>query len=455
MAAEGGRHSGRRLATVRARTTLAATLILGAALVVGGTALVTVLGRSLVNNVDQVAALRAEDVAALASQRYLPETLGVEDDSAVQIVDHTGRVIAASSNVAGKPAISRLQPSADEPAARTVHDVPGLSGEFRLLALRSGSAFGPVTVYVATSLEPATEALALVRTGLLVGGPVLLALVAAVTWFTVGRALHPVEAIRAQVTELSSRDLGRRVTVPATDDEISRLADTMNSMLDRLQASADKQHRFVANASHELQTPLAAARADLEVALAHPEATAWPETARDLLEENRRMERLVADLLFIARADNTSPATPSPVDLHDVVLEEAARLTACSGARIDTTAVAVAFVLGRRDDLGRVVRNLLDNAARHAIESVSIGLSEDAGVVRLVVEDDGPGVPPGQRERIFERFARIDDARSRGAGGTGLGLAIVKEIIELHNGAVSVEGRPKGARFVVHLPADS
>jgi len=232
----------------------------------------------------------------------------------------------------------------------------------------------------------------------------------------------------------------------------------MNTMLDRLQAATDKQNRFVANASHELQSPLAAARTDLEVALTHPEATNWPDTARDLLEENRHMERLVADLLFVARSDDTtSPAPTGPVDLHEIVLDEAARLTGSNDTPVDTTAVSSAFARGRRDDLTRAVRNLLDNAQHHATSTVTIELNNGDHTVTLVVEDDGPGIRPEHRDRIFERFARLDDARTRSDTGTGLGLAIVKEIIEHHHGSVTVHDsarQPHGARFVVTLPSD-
>jgi signal transduction histidine kinase len=227
----------------------------------------------------------------------------------------------------------------------------------------------------------------------------------------------------------------------------------MNDMLDRLHGVIEQQRRFVADASHELQTPLAAASVDLEVALAYPEATAWRQTAQDLLAENRRMERLVADLLFMARADDATvlPA-PTPVDLQDVVLEEVARASGASACPIDTGGVQTAVVLGRREELARVVRNLLDNAARHARSTTSVALHSDDRTAELVVQDDGAGVAPEDRDRIFERFARGDDARDRPSGGTGLGLAIVREIVERHHGEISVEDARPGARFVISLP---
>jgi signal transduction histidine kinase len=455
MAAERGRRL--RPATVRARTTLAATAVMAVAVLGGSVALTTLLYRSLVHNVDKVAELRADDIEALVRAEALPGSLAIEEEAAAQVVDEQGRVVAASANVRGRPPVGTLQPDGDEPVMRTVDEIAGLSDDapFRLLATRTFTPDGPMTIYVATSLEPAKETIALLRTSLLLGGPVLVGLVAGLTWVTVGRALRPVEAIRAQVAEISSRDLSRRVPVPDTEDEIGRLAGTMNAMLGRLQTAVDRQRRFVADASHELQSPLAAARTDLEVALAHPEGTEWTEVARDVLEEHGRMEKLVGDLLFVARADEgLPPAAPVPVDFDRVVLEETARVFGSKRVAVDTRGVHGAVVTGRRDELSRVVRNLLDNAARHASSAVTVELHTNGDTVTLVVEDDGTGVAPADRERIFERFARVDDARSRKAGGTGLGLAIVREIVGRHAGRVAVEDGSAGARFVVRLPAD-
>jgi signal transduction histidine kinase len=233
-------------------------------------------------------------------------------------------------------------------------------------------------------------------------------------------------------------------------------------MLDRLQAASDRQRTFVGDASHELQSPLAAVRTQLEVALAHPRNADWPAVAAQLLADSQRMERLVRDLLFLARTDSTAaPGVPadvapaSPVDLDDIVLDEATRLRATTRVRLDTTAVSAAPVVGSRDELTRMTRNLLENAERHAASMVRVELSAADGRAEMIIEDDGPGVPEEYRERIFERFVRLDHARSRDQGGTGLGLAIVKAVAERHGGAVGVHsGRngDRGARFVVRLP---
>jgi signal transduction histidine kinase len=428
----------RRFTTVRARTTIAATVIVGVAVVVGAVSLVVLLRRSLIESIDEIAELRAEDVAALARQGDLPETLAITDDddgTVVQVVDAGGAVIAAT------PGFDDLPIEDDE-------------APFRVTAERADTPDGPVTIYVATSLEPVDETVAIVRGTLLVGAPILIGLVAVTAWVVVGRALRPVDAIRAEVADISDRSLDRRVPVPATDDEVSRLAGTMNAMLDRLESAAERQRRFVADASHELQTPLASARTDLEVALAHPDRTSWPETAADLLAANRRMERLVRDLLFLAHSDDGAPH-PAPValDLDVIVLEEVARHRTGGRVPVDTSRVSAAAVRGRREELARAVRNLLDNADRHARTAVTVELAGDDDGVMLAVADDGPGIPPDERERVFERFTRLDDARARATGGTGLGLAIAREIVESHGGRVTIDDTATGARLVVRLPA--
>jgi len=445
----------RRLTTVRSRTTVAATVAVGLALALAAVALVAHLQRSLVANVDDVAEARAADIAAQVGQVSMPALIAVpEEGSVVQVVDDSRRIVAASTNAPRDP-FGSPRPSGDEPVTRTVRDLPGSAGQrFRLAALAASTPEGPVTIYVATSLEPVEETMALVRRTVALGAPALLALVAVTAWFVIGRALRPVDAIRAEVADITGRSLDRRVPVPAADDEISRLATTMNDMLDRLESAADRQRRFVADASHELRTPLAAARTDLEVALAHPSSADWTATATELLAENLRMEHLVTDLLYLAKADSSGQRAPlAPVDLDDLVLREAARLRAGTAVRIDTSRVSAAAVAGRRDELARVVRNLLHNAVRHASSIVTITLRAADTQSTLVVEDDGPGVPPADRERIFERFARLDDARSVDDGGTGLGLAIAREIVEAHGGTVGVQDGSAGARFVVTLPA--
>jgi signal transduction histidine kinase len=463
----------RRLASVRARITVLATLFVAAALAAGAIALLLTLQASLSAGRDEAAKTRVRDLAALARTNALPPTLTVTQEDFAQVVDAAGQVVAASENVRGRAPVATFVPGEGEPEVRRLRAVADGQDleDFRVWAVRTEAPEGPRTIYVGVNLESVRETTGVVRATLLAGLPPLLALLSVGTWLVVGRALRPVEAIRAEVSDISGHDLSRRVPVPPAIDELGRLARTMNEMLDRLQAASERERRFIADAAHELQSPLAAFRAHLEVAQAHPDRDNWQPTVAELLAGSRDLERLVRDLLFLARSDATADATAAgaaavgavrgagrrrtavPVDFDDVVLDEAARVRAGGRIRVDTSRVSAAPVSGSRDELTRLARNLLENAERHAATTVRVELATDDGHVRLVVADDGPGVPEADRERIFDRFARLDDARSRASGGTGLGLAIVKDIAEHHGGTVRLDGSAGGARFVVQLPS--
>jgi signal transduction histidine kinase len=298
------------------------------------------------------------------------------------------------------------------------------------------------------------ESTRIVTVLLAVGLPVLLLVVAATTWKVVGRALAPVEAIRGEVDEISAVELHRRVPDPPGDDEVARLARTMNRMLERLQAAHARQRRFVADASHELRSPVASIRQHAEVALAHPHRTTTAELASMVLAEDLRMQRLVEDLLLLARADEHAlPPRRRHVDLDDLVFDEARRLRDATGLHVDVGAVSAARVAGDATGLRQVLRNLGDNAARHASTRIAFALAERDGAAVLAVDDDGPGIPEADRERVMERFVRLDDARARDGGGSGLGLAIVAELVAAHGGAVGIADSPMGgARVEVSLP---
>lgn len=280
-----------------------------------------------------------------------------------------------------------------------------------------------------------------------------------------GRVLRPVESIRSRVAEISTSGHGERVPVPEGEDEIARLARTMNEMLARLDAARTAQVAFVGDASHELRSPLSTLSTMLELS----STSGTPvdvETVDDLLlPEVQRMRSMVEDLLLLAKNDERGmPLRLDDVDLDDIILSEAARLRGLGGAAGSPLAVAVsvepARLVGDPDALLRVVRNLVDNARRHAREQVTLGLTVDrsdpsAPRAVVVVDDDGEGVPPGQRTTVFDRFARLDADRARGTGGSGLGLAIVAEITRSHGGSVRTEDAPGGgARFVVELPVE-
>lgn len=317
------------------------------------------------------------------------------------------------------------------------------------------NADGEFTLTVVTPVDQVTEAVNAVRTALLLGLPLVVSLVALASWLLVGRALRPAEAIRSEAEAIGGRTLDRRVPEPDSGDEIGRLARTMNAMLDRLEASAERQRQFIADASHELRTPLSAIRTELEVALIEGDRADWRAAVKASLKEESRLEALIADLLILAREDESAIAPPaSPVDLAALAQEEAGR-----SRRVPATVTAIGAssgitVPGRSRDLRQVLSNLMDNASRHARREVRVRICRTAHHVELTVDDDGPGIAVADRERAFERFTRLDDSRARDHGGAGLGLAVVRSIVNRHGGAVYLEtSNLGGARFVVTLPA--
>ena len=312
-----------------------------------------------------------------------------------------------------------------------------------------------VVIHTGTPIDDVEESVAALRTGLVIAIPAVAVVLGLLVWWLVGRTLRPVETIRAQVAGISGANLEQRVPVPATNDEISRLARTMNEMLDRVEDASDREQRFVGDASHELRSPLTRMRTELEVDLAHPETADLVATHRSVLEEVAALQRLVEDLLELARSDSHSTTLRNePVDLDDLVLAEAQRLRAASSVHVDTTHVSAAQVTGDADQLARAIRNLCDNATRHAATRITLTTSEHDGHARLEVIDDGPGIPAHERARVFERFARLDQARHTTSGGTGLGLAIALDIVERHGGTITIEAPASGGTtFVVALPA--
>jgi signal transduction histidine kinase len=443
--------------TVRVRTTVAAVVVVGTAMAVGALVMVAVLRDTLVREMRTGAWLRGQDVAAvLASDPSGGGPLAVDDadELLIQVLDEHGRVVRASPGAGGLPPVARLRPGGwaevDLPVGGPVEE----GGAFLVAARGADTPEGPRTVLVARSTEAVTEAVAAVSGLLAVGLPVLLAVVAATTWVVVGRALAPVEAIRSEVDAISAAALHRRVPDPPADDEIGRLARTMNRMLARLEQAQARQHRLVADASHELRSPVAAIRQHAEVALAHPGRTSTTELAGTVLAEDLRLQRLAEDLLLLTRADEHSLALRRrPVDLDDLVFDEARRLRAATGLRVDTAAVSAARVEGDASALARVLRNLADNAACHAGGRLAFSVAERDGLAVLRVDDDGPGIPEPDRERVFERFVRLDDARARDDGGSGLGLAIVAELVAAHGGTVAVASGPLGGtRVEVTIP---
>ncbi|MGA5884845.1 sensor histidine kinase [Streptomyces cellulosae] len=312
--------------------------------------------------------------------------------------------------------------------------------------------------YVVLIPDTSEEIAAAIDDMLLRAGLAGLLLIGAVAYFTVRIALRPVEAVRRLTASVT--DPRERVTVPATAHEITALADTINATLQRLDHAAAQQRRFVADAAHELRSPLTTLLTSLEVALAYPERTDWPATATTAARQTRRLQALAEDLLLLARLDTGAPTTdPETVDLSALASQLSGQHL-LSARKLDLTCVGTgpAYVRGDRDQLERLLRNLLDNAARHAAHRVQVTVRGEDEQVVVTVHDDGPGVPAEDAERIFERFVRLDDARSRDQGGTGLGLAIARDLAHRHGGTLTLVAGDgdaddgNGARFELRLP---
>ncbi len=442
------------LGPVRTRVTVVAVVVVSAALAALAVSLLGVLHASLEDGREDFAEGRAEDIATLVAEQPLVNASLVTGDrfTVAQVIDASGRVVASSSPDVATTPIADLPVGAGGDRETTVDRLPvGPSGRHRVVAVAAEGPDGPLDVYVATSLEPADHAVKVWAIRLAAVLPLVVALVGIITWWGMGRALGPVEAMRADLQSIGAGDRRRRVPVPSSGDEIERLGITMNELLDRLDEASARQRQFTADASHELRSPLAAMRVQLEGALARPDLADWPATALDVLTDQTRVEALVHDLLLLARLDGAE-VHHEPVDLAAIV-SDALERTPCGARRVQRSVVGEPCpVRGDAGQLGRVVRNLVANAERHASNRVDVRARPVGDEVVLEVRDDGPGIASCDRERVFARFVRLDDARDRDAGGTGLGLAIVREIVTAHAGSVRVAERSPGACFEVRLP---
>ncbi|MBK7322554.1 MAG: HAMP domain-containing histidine kinase [Candidatus Microthrix sp.] len=448
--------------SVRTRTTLVAAGVVGLALMVSGLGLTGLVRHRLIDAERVAARVRADDVVALAQTGTLPNPLSYpgEESGATQVLDANGKVIDTTDNLEDDSPLSSLRPPVGEHASEVRTDVSLEDDDRYLIVATTAVVSGQrLTVQAAASLAAADATVATLVGTLSWGIPLLILLVAATTRLLVGRALRPVGAITSEVADISQVDLHRRVPEPTTKDEIARLAITMNQMLARLESSSARQQRFVADASHEMRSPLASSRAVLEVAALHPgSANDLVAAINDSLIDHRRLEALVADLLLLARLDGSQTTTRrAPTDVVALAREVVER-------RIETDVTLVshstnigdigdAIVMADRPQLDRVLTNLLDNAARHRRSRTEVTVDRHGATVDITVDDDGPGIPEIDRKRVFQPFTRLDEARTAELG-TGLGLAIVAEIVSDLEGRVRVDDSPLGgARFVVCLPA--
>jgi len=438
--------------SLRGRTTLAAVVIVALVLGAGAWVLLTTLDRQLVAATDRVSQTTAHDLVALVQTDRLPGVLTqVGDDGVAQVFAADGTVLAASANITGRGPIT--QPAGPAARQRTFDGPDDQETEtYRAWVVPGASPGGDVTVVVGSSLEAAHEASRRLRTLLLLGVPLAVLLLGAVVWVLVGRALGRLDGIRAEVDAIGPQQLDRRLVVTGPRDEVRRLAATMNRMLDRVESAVTRQRQLVADVSHDLQSPLATQRLSLEVALREPGAVDADELRSGVLGPAQAMERLVDDLLVLAAADEHAPAAMSSVDLDSLVLEEAERARGHSRVSIDTARVSAGPIRANPSEIRRAVRNLIDNAVAYASTGVELAVVTTGHRVVLDVLDDGPGIPAGERERIFDRFHRGDRSRSAGVSGSGLGLSIARTAAERAGGRLDLVEGSEGAHFRMVLP---
>ena len=460
------------------------------ALLLGGGVLYAATGAALDRAVRAEARSSAQDVAVLVNDGRLPDPVPVSGAQLVQVLDAQNRVLS------GSVAADRLTPVVTpQERSRVLRGDPvrvpgsraGVSGPLEVAGVAAGPAGAPVLVVAAVPTADLETSRRVVRTLLLVAFPAFLLVIGAIAWRVIGSALRPVEALRQGAERIGeAADPGERLPVPPTRDEVQALATTLNGMLARLSDASTRQRAFVADAAHELRSPLATMRTQLEVAQRLGEDEGL---AADLLPEVERLGRIVDDLLVLARAGAPSPSRRlEPVDLTSLATTVVARYAAArvpvtvrSGGRwalgVSSSVPGAAagsaggagagsagevqgvVVRGRPEELDRALSALLDNAVRHAASDVVVEVSrrpaqDGPDVARVTVSDDGSGIPEADRERVFDRFARLDDARDRDSGGSGLGLAIVRELVGRHGGRVRLEDAGPGTRAVVLLPLE-
>ncbi len=447
--------------SVRVRITLITTLVVGGALAAGSLALVNGVHESIES---EIAASERTDLVNIANQlvagRPLESiVLRTAPVGTIEILDEEGEIhhpIVEGTGWQRPPRGSfpghGLEPGeafdADDAAVK-------ISGDEILTTV--SVPVGTETVQVASvrSLAQVNATVKSIGNTMWFAVPLAVAFVAMLTWLLTGRALAPVANIRQEVESISRTTLHRRVPVPATRDEIARLATTMNSMLERLDNAATREQEFLSDASHELRSPVASIGATLEVALRNEANADWPDVARRALEDQARLGASVDALVTLSSLSEIAAAhtdASQTVDLDDIVMEVANRP---ARVPISVANVSAAQLQGRPDLLERLVRNLIHNAQRHANTRVDVHLRTDGDTVFFTVDDDGDGVAVEDRERIFDRFTRLDEGRSRDHGGTGLGLAMVRSIATRHGGVVTCTESPLGgARFSVQLAVD-
>ena len=441
--------------SLRARLMAVGVTGVALALALGSVMLYAVLTVTVNRTVDDSALATARAVSAMVDSSTLPDPLPVSGSQIVQVVDSSGAMVSASVTADRLTALLR-PPELTKALAGERISIPGaragLAGNLRTIAVQAGPASARSSIIVALPVTDIEASQRVLRNTLLVTYPPLVVIMALIAWRVIGWTLRPVETLRAGAARISGSDQDERLAVPRSADEIRALALTLNDMLDRLATARRRQRSFVADAAHELRSPLASMRTQLEVAQHLGEGG---ELTADLLADVTRLTALVEDLLLLARAGNQAnhPPAREPVDVRALLLATASRY---AGARVpvSVTPGPAVHATATPEELRRVLANLVDNAVRHASSGVVLAVRAEGGRAVLTVADDGPGIAVDDRERVFERFTRLDDARDRDTGGTGLGLAIVRELLRRSEGSISLQDNPSGTGVlaVVHLP---
>lgn len=455
-----------RQLSIRARLTLFFVLSIAVVLVFTGVALVNLVHRSLVTSattqIEDAISQTQSRFATSALSPYAEAVLAMRGDAVVQVTNMAGtQVWAASSAIADVPVLAHAKndPSARSGfalrlvhSARTANTLSQL-GEGQVQTISTTR--GPGLIFGFVYGTPISHSIGILLVSVVVSFPLLLLLSGGLIWLGIGLALAPVESIRRRVDAIAARDLSERVPVTGGDDEIARMARTVNAMLERLESSSKFQQEFVSNASHELRSPLTTLLATVERAAGDPHHANWSEVADIIMREGRRLDLLIDDLFWLARHDeNQIENVGVDVDLDDLLFEEAQRIRTVTELSADTSTVQPTRVIGDPAMLKRMIRNVVDNAARYAATELRLDSHYDGPEAVVTVADDGEGIVVASSARFFQRFARADSARSRRSGGTGLGLSIVTDIVTRHGGSARFVEVPRGSMIELRVRRD-
>jgi signal transduction histidine kinase len=450
--------------SIRARLTLLFVLALGLVLTLTGVALISLVHHSLVTEASKDIPGEMQDARQYFAQQMRRSTgaivLHTDDNVVVQVTNLQGtKLWAASSVIANDPILARRSASPttnhglDATIIRSTKSIAPNISSVQVGTIDTKRGVGLVFGFVYD--DGIAHNMRVLKASLLIAFPLLLLLSSSLIYFGMGLALAPVESIRRRVDAIAASDLTNRVPQTGGDDEIARMAKTVNAMLDRLEAASQFEQEFVSNASHELRSPLTTLLVTTERAQRDPERANWPEVGDVVMREGRRLETLIDDLSWLARHDELRADILSvDVDLDDLLFEESQRVGLLSRLAVDTTMIRPTRVKGDPAMMKRMIRNVIDNATRYASTKLRLDSHYEGDEAVVTVADDGDGLDVAQSARLFDRFVRADRARSRQSGGTGLGLAIVSEIVQRHGGSVRFVVVESGSKIELRVRRD-